>query len=116
MPSFAVDCRHSYALAKPATRFLATNVALLISCLYAAAAGKPPTAALTAKTPIVYGQSTNLTWSSTNAIYCTGTGFDTGAGSPTSGTATPPPPMFTTTYAVTCYNSKRMAFFPLFYQ
>ena len=68
--------------------------------------GTGPTATLTA-TPssIAPGGSSVLSWSSTNAVSCTGdTNFSTGASSPTSGTATVLPSS-TTTYAVTCTDS-----------
>lgn len=58
------------------------------------------TATLTVNpTTIVVGQSSALTWSSTNASSCTGTNFSTG--SSTSGTVTVFPTT-TTTYSVTC--------------
>ena len=59
-----------------------------------------PTVLLTA-TPssITNGQSSTLTWSSTNANSCTGTNFSTGGA--TSGTASVSPTV-TTTYTVTC--------------
>ena len=58
-----------------------------------------PTATLTASpTSITAGQSALLTWASTNATACPGTGFPGGG---PSGTATVTPPA-TTTYSVTC--------------
>ena len=60
----------------------------------------PPTVTLTASpTSIVLGGSSTLTWSSTNATSCTGTGFNTGGG--TSGTASVAPTI-TTVYNVSC--------------
>ena len=63
-------------------------------------AGNPvPTATLTANpTSITSGQSSTLTWSSTNATSCTGTNF---TASGTSG-STSVSPTVTTTYSVTC--------------
>ena len=61
-----------------------------------------PTVLLTALPPaITTGQSSVLTWSSSNAASCTGTNFSTGAGSPTSGTQSVSPTV-TTVYTVTC--------------
>jgi Right handed beta helix region/Periplasmic copper-binding protein (NosD) len=59
-----------------------------------------PTASLTA-TPstITVGQTSTLTWSSTNATSCVGTGFSTG-GSP--GSSLNVSPTVTTTYSVSC--------------
>ena len=63
-------------------------------------AGTPvPTATLAANpTSITSGQSSTLTWSSTNATCCTGTGF---TASGTSG-STNVSPTVTTTYSITC--------------
>jgi len=59
-----------------------------------------PTASLSANpTSIESGQSSTLTWSSTNATSCTGTGFSTGGA--TSGSITLIPSQ-TTTYSITC--------------
>ena len=58
-----------------------------------------PTATLSANpTSITSGQSSTLTWSSTNATSCTGTGF-TASGTSGSTTVTP---TVTTTYSITC--------------
>jgi hypothetical protein len=60
-----------------------------------------PTANLTASpTTINSGQSSNLSWSSTNATSCTGTGFSTG--NAVSGGPVTVSPKGTTTYSVTC--------------
>src|ERR1019366_935984 len=62
-----------------------------------------PTASLSASpTSITSGQSSTLTWSSTNATSCTGTGFSTGGA--TSGSASVSPTV-TTTYSVSCTGS-----------
>src|SRR5271157_5667725 len=63
-------------------------------------AGNPvPTATISANpTSITSGQSSTLTWSSTNATSCTGNGF---TASGTSG-STSVSPTVTTTYSVTC--------------
>lgn len=59
-----------------------------------------PTAQLNANpTSIVSGDSSSLTWSSTNATSCTGTGFSTG--NATSGTVSVSPTS-TTNYSVSC--------------
>ncbi len=64
----------------------------------------PPTASLTASpSTIDSGQSSTLSWSSTNATSCTGTGFSTGG--KTSGTASTGALTQTSTYQVTCFNS-----------
>jgi hypothetical protein len=61
-----------------------------------------PTASLTASpTSIVSGNSSTLTWSSTNATSCSGTGF---TASGTSG-STSVSPTATTTYTITCSGS-----------
>jgi hypothetical protein len=61
--------------------------------------GTQPTASLSANPPsITSGQSSVLTWSSTNATSCTGTGFTT---SGTSGTATVSPAA-TQIYGISC--------------
>ncbi len=61
--------------------------------------GSAPTASLSASpTTITSGQSSTLTWSSTNATSCSGTGF---TASGTSG-STSVSPTATTTYTVTC--------------
>ncbi len=61
-----------------------------------------PTATLTANpASITQGDSSTLTWTSTNATSCTGTTFSTGSGSPVSG-STSVSPTITTTYTVTC--------------
>lgn len=62
-----------------------------------ASAAAAPTATISAFP--TSGQSSTITWSSTNATTCTGTGFSTG--NQTSGTA-PVTPTVTTTYSVTC--------------
>ncbi|WP_442755235.1 metallophosphoesterase [Methylocystis sp. JAN1] len=62
--------------------------------------GGSPTATLTASpTSIASGQTSTLTWSSTNATSCTGAGFSTGGA--TTGTASVTPAA-TTTYTMTC--------------
>ncbi len=62
-----------------------------------------PTAALSANpVSILSGDTSTLTWSSTNATSCTGSGFSTG--SATSGSA-PVTPSSTTGYSVTCYGA-----------
>jgi hypothetical protein len=61
--------------------------------------GSAPTASLSANpTSIVSGSSATLTWSSTNATSCTGTGFSTNA---VSGSASVSPTV-TTNYSVSC--------------
>lgn len=60
-----------------------------------------PTATLSANpTSIVSGSSSVLTWSSTNATSCTGTGFSTGGA--TSGSVSTGSLSSTTTYSVSC--------------
>ena len=63
---------------------------------------EPPTVTFSSSpNPIDPGQSTKLTWSSTNATSCTGTGFSTGgATSNASGVAVAP--LTTTAYQITC--------------
>src|SRR5450759_1155476 len=62
-----------------------------------------PTASLSANpTAITAGQSPTLTWSSTNATSCTGTGFSTGNATAGSVTVTP---SITTSYSVSCTGS-----------
>ena len=70
-----------------------------------------PTANISANPlgPLTSGTPTTLTWSSTNATSCVGTNFSTGAGNPTSGTASVTPISPSTTYTVTCYNSTNSA-------
>jgi parallel beta-helix repeat protein len=64
--------------------------------------GTSPTVTLTTNpTSITSGQSSTLTWSSTNATSCTGTGF---TASGTSGTATVSPTA-TQTYSISCTGS-----------
>jgi hypothetical protein len=59
-----------------------------------------PTATLSGNpTPIPSGQSSTLTWGSTNATSCTGTNFSTGNAVSGSVTVTP---LTTTTYSVSC--------------
>ncbi|HVW82570.1 MAG TPA: LamG-like jellyroll fold domain-containing protein [Candidatus Paceibacterota bacterium] len=59
-----------------------------------------PTASLSANpSSITSGQSSTLTWGSTNADSCTGTGFSTGGAAAGSAVVTPSQ---TTTYSVTC--------------
>ena len=71
------------------------------------AAGASPTASLTANpASITSGQSSTLTWSSTNATSCTGTGFSTG--NAISGSASVAPAA-TTSYSVTCSNGSASA-------
>jgi hypothetical protein len=66
--------------------------------------GQAPTASLTANPTIISsGDSSNLTWLSTNATSCVGTNFSTGVGDPISGN-TSVSPTFNTTYTVTCQN------------
>ena len=61
-----------------------------------------PTATLTASPrTIVIGDSSILTWSSTNATSCTGTGFDAG-GSTNNNTGVAVNPLSTTTYSIVC--------------
>ncbi len=69
--------------------------------------GATATASLSANpTSIISGQSSTLTWSSTNASSCTGTNFNTGGA--TSGTAQVTPTA-TTTYTVTCGSAQAQA-------
>jgi hypothetical protein len=70
-----------------------------ILALYNSASGPKAAATLTAPTPINFGQSSTLTWTSANATSCTGTGFSTG--NATSGTVSVSPSV-TTTYSVNC--------------
>jgi peptidoglycan hydrolase-like protein with peptidoglycan-binding domain len=70
-----------------------------------------PTVTVSANpTSITVGQTSTLSWSSTNAISCTGTGGDnagwSGTTKPTSGTYTTPPMpgnLGSTVYGLTCY-------------
>lgn len=65
--------------------------------------GLPPTVALSASpTSIVNGNSSTLTWSSSNATSCTGTGFSTGGA--ISGSVIVSPSV-TTTYNLSCTGS-----------
>lgn len=67
-------------------------------CTYGVAT--PPTATLSANpASITAGQSSTLTWSSTNATSCTGTNFSTGGATSGSVAVTPGA---TTNYSVTC--------------
>ena len=62
-----------------------------------------PTASVSLTLPTIFtGESTTLTWSSTNATSCTGTNFSTGGA--TSGSITVSPNN-TTVYSVTCSGS-----------
>ena len=62
-----------------------------------------PTATLTADdSTVTRGTGTILRWSSTNATSCTGTGFSTGSGSPTSGFVSTGNLFSTTDYSITC--------------
>jgi F5/8 type C domain/Domain of unknown function (DUF1929)/Glyoxal oxidase N-terminus len=71
--------------------------------VYGTAASGLPTASLSANpTSITAGQSSTLTWSSTNATSCTGTGFSTGNATAGSVTVTP---SVTTSYSVSCMGS-----------
>jgi Domain of unknown function (DUF1929)/F5/8 type C domain/Glyoxal oxidase N-terminus len=71
--------------------------------VYGTAASGLPTASLAANpTSITAGQSSTLTWSSTNATSCTGTGFSTGNATTGSVTVTP---SVTTSYSVSCTGS-----------
>jgi hypothetical protein len=73
----------------------------------ASPAASSPTASLTANpTSITAGQSSTLTWSSTNATSCTGTGFSTGNAVSGSVSVTP---ATTRTYAVSCTNGSASA-------
>ncbi len=66
-----------------------------------------PTASLSANpTSITRGQSSTLTWSSTNATSCAGTNFNTG--NATSGSVSVSP-TDTTVYSVSCVNSEASA-------
>ncbi len=66
-----------------------------------------PTASLTPNpASITAGQSSTLTWSSTNATSCTGSGFATGSARSGSVSVTP---VTTTTYSVTCTNGSTSA-------
>lgn len=69
------------------------------------AAPPPPTSSLTASPPTMYeGAGSTLTWSSTNATSCTGTGFSTGgavSGSVSTGNLV----AGTYSYSVTCTSS-----------
>src|SRR5262249_1171201 len=66
--------------------------------------GNAPTASLTASpTSIVPGNSSTLTWSSTNATSCSGTGFTVTA--PGTSGSTSVSPTATTTYTLTCTGS-----------
>ena len=61
-----------------------------------------PTATLAASPgTIIIGDSSTLTWSSTNATSCTGTGFDTG-GSINNNIGVPVSPLVTTNYLIVC--------------
>ena len=61
-----------------------------------------PTATLVASPgTIIIGDSSTLTWSSTNATSCTGTGFDTG-GSINNNIGVPVSPLVTTNYLIVC--------------
>lgn len=61
----------------------------------------PPTAVLTVSpSSVTAGGSATLTWSSSNATSCTGTGFNTG--SATAGSVSTGPLYATTAYSVTC--------------
>jgi hypothetical protein len=55
---------------------------------------------------VVEGQSINLTWSSQNAISCTGSGFDTGNATGGTQPNTAPTVYPSTNYAVTCKDSR----------
>ena len=75
--------------------------------VYGTPAAGGPTASLSANpTSITAGQSSTLTWSSTNATSCTGTGFSTGGATAGSITVTP---SSTTTYSVSCTGSSSTA-------
>lgn len=70
----------------------------IVPNVFVAQATPPPSATLGASSvALTVGQSTILTWSSTNATTCTGTNFTAGA---TAGTRTVSPT--TTTYSVSC--------------
>lgn len=70
------------------------------TAVVASATASTPTATISASpTSITSGQSSTITWSSTNATSCTGTGFSTG--NQTSGTASVSPTS-STTYSVSC--------------
>lgn len=87
----------SYGLKSPTTTYpvtiYASSVALLTASTTSYRQGDPADV---------------LTWSSSGATSCTGTGFSTGAGSPTAGTASVTPSA-TTTYTVTCSNAASTA-------
>jgi uncharacterized repeat protein (TIGR03803 family) len=69
--------------------------------------GTTPTATLTANpASITSGQSSTLTWSSTNATSCTGTGFSTGNAVSGSVSVTP---STTASYSVNCTNGSTSA-------
>jgi hypothetical protein len=71
--------------------------------VYGTPASGAPTASLSANpTSVTAGQSSTLTWSSTNATSCTGTGFSTGNLTAGSVTVTP---SITTNYSVSCTGS-----------
>src|SRR5450759_5631414 len=67
-----------------------------------ASSGLPPASLSANPTAITAGQSPTLTWSSTNATSCTGTGFSTGNATAGSVTVTP---SITTSYSVSCTGS-----------
>jgi hypothetical protein len=78
-----------------------------INAFYTSSSTPSPTASLSANpTTITSGGSSTLTWSSTNATSCTGTGFSTG--NAISGT-TPVSPAATTTYSVNCSGATAQA-------
>jgi 3D (Asp-Asp-Asp) domain-containing protein len=61
-----------------------------------------PVASIAADPPVIQpGESSELTWTSSHADFCVGTGFSTGAGQTTSGSVIVSPTV-TTTYLVTC--------------
>ena len=67
------------------------------------ASGPVPTATLSATSPITLGSSSTLTWTSTNATSCSGTGFSTGgATANNAGVSVTPASTGTHTYQIQC--------------
>lgn len=88
----------------------ANNCSGWSSLAVSAAAPSAPTAGLnSSQSSVPPSTPVTLTWNSTNATSCTGSGFSTGAGSPTSGSVSVTPAAPSSTYILTCTNGSQTA-------
>ena len=81
--------------------FILFSIIMLWGNISLAATSKPTVTITVAQSPIVYGGTGTISWSSTNATSCTASGGWTGA-KPTSGTYITPSLTKSTTYSISC--------------